>query len=279
MPELFLGWQFDPVLIGGIVTLATLFALATGPLRSRLAPGRPYPTGRALLFYGALALLYLLEGSPLHDLAERYSFTAHMVQHMGVSYVVAPMILAAVPIWVWRPLLLTRGLAPISAVLLHPLVAFGTFTFFFSAWHVPVIYDGSLQNATAHHAQHLAFLFVSIMLWWPLMSRVPERPRLGHLLSLVYLFLLPVFQLPVFGSITFADHVLYATYANAPWTLGMSAIAEQTLAGAVMKLGGFAAFGIPFVVIFFRWYQEEAGDRPRSFEPKPRATAVPAEPT
>ena len=274
MPDLYLGWQLDPVLIGGIVTLATLYGLAVGPLRARLAPGRPFPAGRTALFGSALALLYLLEGSPLHDLAERYSFTAHMVQHMGVSYAVAPMILAAVPLWVWRPLVTAPGIAPISRILLHPLVAFGVFTFFFSAWHVPVIYDGSLQNASLHHAQHLAFLFVSMMLWWPLMSRVPERPRLPHLLSLVYLFLLPVFQVPVFGAITFSDHVLYATYANAPWTLGMSALAEQTLAGAIMKIGGFFAFGIPFIVIFFRWYQEEAGDRPRVIHP-PRPSGTP----
>ena len=49
MPELYLGWQADPVLLGGLVTLATLYALGAGPLRSRLAPGTPFPTRSAIV--------------------------------------------------------------------------------------------------------------------------------------------------------------------------------------------------------------------------------------
>jgi putative membrane protein len=261
MPQLYLGWQTDPVLLGGLITLATLFGLAAGPLRSRLAPGRPFPARATAAFAATLALLYLFEGSPLHDLAERYSLTAHMVQHLGIAYVVAPLLLASVPAWMLRPWLRHPRVLPVARVVLHPLVAFGAFTFFFSAWHVPAIYEGALRNATLHHVEHGIFLVTSVMMWWPLMSRVPELPRLSHLLRLIYLFLLPIFQIPVFGAVTFADKVLYPTYANAPWTLGMDPLAEQALAGAVMKVGGLVALGIPFAVIFFRWYQEESGPR------------------
>jgi putative membrane protein len=262
MPQLYLGWQTDPVLIGGLITLATLYALAAGPLRSRLAPGTPFPVRSSVAFGLTVVLLYLLEGSPLHDLAERYSLTAHMVQHLGIAYLAAPLLLATVPTWMLRPWLRHPRVLPVARVLLHPLVAFGAFTFFFSAWHVPSIYEGALRNPTLHHTEHGIFLITSLMMWWPLMSRVPELPRLPHLLRLIYLFLLPVFQIPVFGTVTFADQVLYPTYANAPWTLGMDALAEQALAGAVMKVGGLVALGIPFAVIFFRWYQEESGPRP-----------------
>lgn len=262
MPELYLGWQADPVLLGGLITLATLFALAAGPLRHRLAPGRPFPVRSALAYYAALALLYLFEGSPLHDLAERYSLTAHMVQHLGIAYLAAPLLLASVPVWMLRPWLLRPGIAPVARVLTNPVVAIGLFTFFFSAWHVPAVYEGALRNPSLHHAEHLIFLATALLMWWPLMSRVPELPRLSHMLRLIYLFLLPVFQIPVFGSITFADAVLYPTYENAPWTLGMDALSEQALAGAIMKVGGLIAFGIPFVVIFFRWYRDEVGPRP-----------------
>ncbi len=274
MPVLYLGWQADPVLLGGLLTLATLYGLAAGPLRRRLAPGRPFPLRSALTWYGTLALLYLLEGSPLHDLAERYSLTAHMVQHLGIAYLAAPLLLAALPTWMLRPWLASARVLPVARVLLNPLVAFGAFTFFFSAWHVPAIYEGALRNPSLHHAEHLVFLVTSLMMWWPLMSRVPEIPRLSHMLRLVYLFLLPVFQIPVFGAVTFADQVLYPTYAASPWTLGMDALAEQALAGAVMKVGGLVALGIPFAVIFFRWYQEETGPRPTPV-PRERAPGAP----
>lgn len=274
MPELYLGWQADPVLLGGLLTLATLYALAAGPLRQRLAPGTPFPVRSAVVYYATLGLLYLFEGSPLHDLAETYSLTAHMVQHLGIAYLSAPLLIASTPVWMLRPWMTARRVLPVMRVLLNPIVAIFVFTFFFSAWHVPSIYEGALRNATLHHAEHLLFLLTSLMMWWPLMSRVPELPRLGHMQRLIYLFLLPVFQIPVFGAVTFADKVLYPTYAASPWPLGMDALAEQALAGAIMKVGGLIAFGIPFAFIFFAWYREETGSRGR----RP-ATPGRAEPT
>lgn len=256
-PNLYLTWQTDPVLIGGLVTFATLFALAAGPLRSRLAPGRPFPVASAVGYYGALALMYLLEGSPLHDLAERYSLTAHMVQHLGISYAAAPLLLWSVPDWMLRPLLLNRIAAPASRLLTRPLVAFGVFTIGFGLWHVPSIYDGALRNSTLHHAEHLLFLFASLLMWWPLMSRLSELPGLAPPVRVIYLFLLPVAQTPVFGAITFAGVPIYDTYAQAPWTLGMDVVAEQALAGAVMKIAGLVAFGIPIAWNFARWYRDD----------------------
>lgn len=262
MPELHLGWQSDPVLIGSLITLATLYALAAGPLRSKLAAGEAFPLESAVLFLATLVLLYVLEGSPLHDLADSYSLTAHMVQHLGIAYLAAPLLLASTPAWMLRPWLASPRALPIARLITHPLVAFGLFSFAFSIWHVPQVYEGALRNETLHHAEHMAFLATSLLVWWPIMSRLPELPRMGHLLRLVYLFLLPVVQIPVFGAITFSDRVLYPTYAAAPWTLGMDALAEQALAGAVMKVAGLFAFGIPFAVIFFAWYRDETAPRP-----------------
>ena len=267
MPEnVYLSWELDPVLIGGLLTAAVLFALAAGPLRARLAPGRPFPFSAATGFYGALALTYLVEGSPLHNLADIYSLTAHMVQHLAMSYLVAPLLLWTVPTWMLRPLLLNRVVAPVARLLTRPLIAFSVFGFFFAAWHVPAIYDAVLRNQTLHHVTHAALLFTSLVLWWPIMSRLSELPRPSYLIRLLYLFLIPVAQLPVFGVITFAGRPIYETYANSPWTLGMDVVSEQALAGAVMKVAGLFVFGIPFAVTFFQWYQEETA--PRSARPQ-----------
>ena len=270
MPEnVYLSWELDPVLIGSLLTAAILFALAAGPLRARLAPGRPFPLAAAVVFYGTLALTYLLEASPLHDLADIYSLTAHMVQHLAVSYLVAPLLLWSMPPWMLRPLLLNRFVAPIARLLTRPLVAFSVFGLSFAAWHVPGIYDAALQNQTLHHVTHVGFLFTSLILWWPIMSRLNELPRPSYLIRLLYLFLIPVAQLPVFGIITFAGRPIYETYAASPWTLGMDVVSEQALAGAVMKVAGLFAFGIPFAVTFFRWYEEESA--PRSTRPPRKA--------
>jgi putative membrane protein len=252
-----LHWQFDPTLIGGLLALVVAYALCTGPLWTRIAPGTPYPKRHAAFFYGAILVIYISEGSPLHDLAERYSFTAHMFQHNLLSYLAAPLMIRGMPEWLLRPMLLSRYTKPISQVLLHPIVAFAAFSLFFSLWHIPPIYEGALQNSALHHFEHVLFLVVSLMLWWPILSPLPELPRLHHGMQMLYLFGLPVAQLAVFGAVTFADFILYPTYASTDHLTPWIAQHDQTVGGVVMKISGMFAFGVPFVMAFFRWFNEE----------------------
>ncbi len=252
---IYASWQTDPVLIGGLFAALVAYLLAVGPLRRRLAPGAPFPKGQAAWFTAGIATMYLVDGSPLHDLAERYSLTMHMLQHTLLSYVVAPMLLMGLPGWVARPLLLARAVRPVSRALLHPVVTFSVFSLAFSIWHLPAIYSPALTNSFVHHTQHLVFLTFSLMLWWPLMSRVPELPRLAPGVQLIYLFALPLAQLPVFAAVTFSDYVLYPAYELAPRLFPLSALEDQALSGAFMNVAGQIAFGIPFIVIFFHWFR------------------------
>jgi putative membrane protein len=255
---LYLDWQLEPVLLGGMAALAVAYYLAVGPLRKRLAPGTPYPTGRASVFGLGLVLLFLNEGSPLHDLAERYLLSAHMVQHLALSYVVAPVLLVGVPAWLFRALLGGRRVLPIARVVLHPLVTFVTFALVLAIYHLPPMYDLSLSHTSIHHAIHFAVLLVSLMLWWPLLSPLEELPRPAYPLRLVYLFLAPVAQLPIFAGVTFSPDTLYAAYANMPVrAYGLEPLEDQALAGAIMKVSGLIAFGAPFVFTFFAWYRSE----------------------
>ena len=254
-------WQFDPVLIGGVLAFAFAYALATGPLRQRLAPGEAYRPGAAAWFYGGLITFYLVEGSPLHDLAERYLLSAHMIQHLLLSYVVARMLLIGVPAWLWRRMLTHPRVFPIARLALRPIVTYAVFSLFFAIWHVPVIYQSALMNTTLHHVEHLVFLITSIMVWWPMLSPVEELPRAPYIVRLAYLFTLPIAQLPVFAGITFSPDVVYPLYAVAPRVFGLDALADQALAGAIMKVFGLFFFGIPFTRIFFEWYRRENGRR------------------
>ena len=267
-----LTWQLDPALIGTLLTLAVVYGLTVGPLRARLAPGEGFPVGKASLFYGALLIIFLAEGSPLHDLSERYLFSAHMVQHLLLSYVAAPLLIRGTPDWVLRPLLLNRVVRPFAKVLFNPVVAFLAFNLFFSLWHFPSIYEAALQNPWIHHLEHVFFIGTAIMLGWPLMSPLKALPRLSHLGRLVYLFLIPMAQFLVAAVLTFAHNAFYPTYIAAPRLWGLTAAADQQLGGIIMKIGGAVAFGIPFVLIFFAWYAEEmaTGSRKKKRKGSPK---------
>ena len=271
---IFIGWQLDPVLIGGILALGVVYALAVGPLRARLAPGQPFPKGPAVWFYAALVLLYLVEGSPLHDLAERYLLSAHMVQHLLLAYVVARMLIVGVPAWLWRALLLNRLVFPVARVLLRPTVTFVVFAVFFALWHVPPIYQAALLDPWLHHVEHVVFLATAMLLWWPILSPIEELPKAPHLVRLAYLFVIPIAQLPVFAGITFHPDVVYPLYEMAPRAFGLDVMADQALAGAVMKIFGLVFFGLPFARIFFDWYQRENGRSVTQSDMRPTAEPI-----
>ncbi|MCA9837937.1 MAG: cytochrome c oxidase assembly protein [Trueperaceae bacterium] len=266
---LYLGWQLDPVLIGSLLAVTVAYFAAIGPLRQRIAPRTKFPVARALLFSFAIVLTYLIEGSPLHDLAERYLFSAHMVQHLAISYFCAPLFIWAMPDWVLRPLLLNRRIKPIAKFFSNAVVAALTYTLFLSIWHFPAIYDAGLRNSSLHHTQHILFMIVALISWWPVMSPLPELPRLGYGMQIIYLFVVStVLQIPLFGIITFANEPFYQTYINAPRVLFDTALDDQWMAGILMKVMAMILYAIPIIIIFNRWYNES---QKQTFAAKPNA--------
>lgn len=271
---LYLSWQLEPVLLGGIFAMAVAYYLAVGPLRRRLAPGEKYPTRQAIIFGIGLAILFLNEGSPLHDLAERYLLSAHMFQHLLLSYLIAPVLLAGMPAWLLRAMFVRSPLYPVARVMLKPLVTFFTFTLVMSFYHLPGIYNLALSDTSFHHSVHFVLLLASLMVWWPVVSPLGELPRAPYLTRLAYLFLLPVAQTPIFAGITFADQPLYVYHHMPTRAFGLGVMEDQALAGAVMKIGGMAAFGIRFIGVFFNWYRSERTEGQPGFELPPARARV-----
>ena len=94
-------------------------------------------------------------------------------------------------------------------------------------------------------------------MWWPIASNMPELPRLSYPLRMVYLFLLSIAQLIVFGPVTFSSEPLYQWYVNAPEIWGVSPLVDQQLGAIVMKVGGAMIFITLMIAVFFRWFSVE----------------------
>ena len=91
-------WHNEPWLIGGLVALGWLWAVLAGPWRPRLAGAdTPFPRGHAVRFYFSLLVFYLAVGSPLDQIAERFLFSAHMLQHQLLIYPAAILFLLGIP--------------------------------------------------------------------------------------------------------------------------------------------------------------------------------------
>ena len=216
-------------------------------------------------FVGALVVLFLALNGPLHNLSDSYLFSAHMAQHLLLTLVFPPLLLYGTPAWVVRPLLRPRWIMAVARVATRPLMAAIIFSVPIVIWHVPVLYEAALRHHNLHIVQHLVFLSTAVIMWWPVLSPIPELPRAQHLVQLLYLFLLGIPMSVTGALITLSDSVLYPFYATAPRVGGLSPLDDQQIGGLLMWVLGGLMLWIVMTVIWFRWsFWDARGDAERA---------------
>jgi putative membrane protein len=256
-------WHNEPLLVGTIVFAVWAYLLATGPWRHRVGGAKhPSPRGERISFVCGVGLFYLAVGSPLDHIGERFLFAAHMAQHMIITYAVAPLLLRGLPWWLVDAALDRPVVRNVARVALAPLVTALAYVLTVSLWHVPAAYDYALRDKFVHVVQHLHFLAVSMLFWWPLAgpSRlVPPRPP-G--VQVLYVFSVGVLQFPLVAFLNFTREPLYPTYAFAPRIIDLSPREDQVLGGAMMGVGGmFIALGL-IGRAFYQWSRQADESEP-----------------
>jgi len=256
-------WHNEPYLIGGLILAGWLYAVLAGPLRGRLAPGRPFPLGKAFLFYAALVIFYLAVGSPLDQVAERFLLSAHMVQHLLIMYPVPLLILLGTPCWMVDPALSTPWLRTPLRMLFHPLTCAIASVGVISAWHAPFLYEWTLQDKLVHVGEHLMFLAASLLYWWPLASPSRAFPAPGYAVRMLYIFGTEVAMIPVSAYVVFSGDILYPTYEYAPRLIGgFTPADDQLAAGVIMKVAGMAVSLTALGICFFKWSKASQTGQP-----------------
>ncbi|HRI82053.1 MAG TPA: cytochrome c oxidase assembly protein [Opitutaceae bacterium] len=249
-------WHNEPYLVGGLIFLGWLYAILTGPLRGRIAPGQPFLRGRACAFYAALIIFYLAVGSPLDQIGERFLFSAHMVQHQLLTYPAAILFLLGLPRWLVDPVLDRPGVRGLARFAGHPLICGLIYTLVISIWHVPALYDWALRDKFVHVLEHVMFFGAALFYWWPHLSPSKIAPPVSYAAQMLYQLGIVIGMTPLFAYITFSHDILYPTYEFAPRIIdNFSPAQDQLLAGTMMKLGGLLVATTAIAVSFFRWYQ------------------------
>jgi putative membrane protein len=212
----------------------------------------PDASQRARFVAGLVVMLLSLNG-PLHDLSDTFLFSAHMVQHLVLTLIVPPLLISGTPASFFRAALRSAAVARIARVISRPVFCFAAFNVVIAAWHFPVLYNFALAHHPVHIAQHLMFLVVAVLMWWPLLSPLAELPRLSYPLQMLYCFLMTIPMSLVAIFITYADSVLYPPYASAPRVWQLSPMQDQLIGGLIMWIPGGLFFGGVMAVVFFKW--------------------------
>jgi putative membrane protein len=249
--------NFSPSIWGGIGLLVSGYLGAIGPFQRRFKGAKPVrPLQAAWFLSGALVLLIAL-ASPLDELGDRYLFSAHMIQHMLLALIAPPLLLLGTPDWLARPVLHFNFIRKVAKVLTSPLAAYFLFNLIFLGWHIPALYELTLQNETIHIFEHLLFIFTGLLNWWPILSPLPELPRLSPPAQLLYLFLEGIPCTILGAVIVFASGILIPSYASAPSIFGLNPITDQQIAGLAMAMPGGMVYLGAMSAVFYRWLKEE----------------------
>jgi len=255
----FWGFEIHVSVLVGTVYLATAYLLAVGTARKKYGWSREaVPLWRKTSYLGAVALIFFALNGPLHTLSDQYLFSAHMVQHMLLMLVMPPFLILGLPPWLIRKALERPGVKRAARTLTHPVVAYLAYNVTFIGWHVPQMYNWALVSHDLHIVQHLMFMSVAVMMWWPVVNPVPELERIptGPLL-MMYIFAFGVPSTILSAFITLSDSVFYPWYAVAPRVSSLSPLEDQRLGGLIMWIPGMLIFWVAITVVFFRWTREE----------------------
>jgi len=236
------------------------YLYAVRHLRPRISDAGRVKGSQMVAFHLGVLALYVAGGTPIHDLGEEYLFSVHMVQHLLFTLVAAPLLLVGTPAWLWQWLLRPAGAMAVARLLTRPLVAFAIFNAVLVLTHLPATMDLALRVGVFHFFLHVVLVVTAILMWWPILSPLPQLPRLSYPLQMAYLFLQSLLPSVIASFITFADRVVYPFYAEAPRIVNLSPIQDQQAAGLTMKLGGSLILWSFMAVAFFRWYEGEEAE-------------------
>jgi putative membrane protein len=241
-----------------VFVLAYGYWYADRRLRPIVAPGAPAAsTAQKLQWYGAVAFLWFVSGWPIHDLGETALFTVHMVEHMVIALVIPPLLLRGVPRWLADVTLGRPNVARWIRPLARPVPAFVLFNTTFIVIHWPELVGWMLTNDVMHFSVHAWLFAVSILMWLPVFSPTPAVPRLRPPGQMFYLFLQSLLPTIPASFLTFSSVAIYPVYGDAAVAYGLTAVADQTIAGVVMKLGGGFLLWGTIALIWFRWTRQE----------------------
>lgn len=259
-------WAWEPRTVAVLVVAVALYVAGWWRARRHGDPAAGVPALVAWLgALGAFAAAALSGAALFDDLL----FSVHMLQHLLLAFVAAPLLVAARPVrcagWLLRragrhPHMRldrrVRWLLRLAIGCARPAVAFVLAAAALWAWHAPPLYDAALASDPVHGFQHLSFIGAGLLYWWPLSRAAPRPVRLTTNVARVLYLALGALQSGLLGAlIAFSTRPWYAAYLRRG-TVEASVVADQQLGGVLMLLPTLVVFVLGAV---FAIHGEEAG--------------------
>ena len=234
-----------------IIGLLIAFVYAIRVLGPKVVPNGEVISRKQIRVFSLMIVLLLISTDwPMHDIAEEYLYSMHMLQHTILTYIIPPLALLATPEWLFRLLVGQGRTYRVIRFLTRPVIAAVTYNAVLLITHIPALVNRSAAGGPLHYSLHVLLVFSALMLWTPVCGPAKEW-RMSYGAMMTYLFCTSLVPSIPAGWLTFAEGSVYNHYDTPIRVWGMSVLSDQQLAGGIMKLGGAVFLWALIITIFF----------------------------
>lgn len=250
-----------------LLLLATVYI--RGWRQARVTRPRELPSWRAGCFLAGLFVFWLAIASPVDALGQ-FLLVAHMTQHLALMSIAPPLLVLGAPtVPLLRglprrfvrddlaPWMNSKGIHTLQKLITHPAFGWLGMNISFIGWHVPAAYELALRSNGWHDVEHSCFFFTSLAFWWFVLKPWPTKDRHSMWIRIPYLFTADLVNTGLSAFLVFCGRVVYPTYASVPRIFEISAMNDQSAAGAEMWVLGSMAFWIPLMAITLQLFTSQ----------------------
>lgn len=254
----------DPLPLLGVVLASGAYARGTVRLWEQVGRGGVVRRSHVVAWTLAVMALVAAFAGPVEAMAGS-RLTAHMVQHLLLTLVAAPLLalsaptlplLQGLPHRVRRPAARAharirrlrawtyRGAWPFAVVAAYAVTGW--------LWHLPGPYQAALRNGAVHAAEHTTMLATAVLLWWTVLES-GRRSTFGYGTGIAVVFLTALQHAALGGVLTLSPAVLYPIYATADTATGLN---DQQMAGTLMWAPSKILHGAVVVLLVVAWLRD-----------------------
>lgn len=264
-------WNWDPLTIASLALLSFLYAFGLARLWRRAGAGRGFSPWQPTAFAAAMLSLFIALISPIDPASDELQ-SAHMIQHMLIMMVAAPLFVVGAPalvmLWAlpsrWRQSA-GRWMVQIGAwrppwyLLWHPLLLCVLFAVALWVWHLPALYQAALRSRPVHEVQHISFFIASCLFWRVLLDPL-SRWRMNVGAGVVYLFLTSLHATLLGVFMALSPRVWYGDYLPRTASWNLTPLEDQQLAGLIMWMPACMIYALVAAVMFAVWVERSDRD-------------------
>lgn len=210
-------------------------------------------------FFTAIIAFLLVSSTPFDVIGNDYLFSAYVLQLAVQFFVVIPLLILSIPKDYYRRNIWDYRIKFVLNIAGHPWLTLFLFSGLLSIFLLPSVHSFFQDHIVLMILARIILFIDGVFMWWIIINPLPEMTQLSHILRAAYIFFASVLLIPIgffYIVIQKAQLPMYAAVAGEILP-GFTAIYDQQLAGASLKLFQLGSYAIALLFILIKWRKQE----------------------